>query len=257
MSATVPLLFGLTIEFGPQAGWQMGIAVAVETDGTIQMSGETGLKYAVRIVVGDRHLSVESDGDFSGEWDTVDLRIKPLNDGFAIRANGEEFVLRVDDEVGVAEELGVAAATPRLARKMAARHNPEERPLSPEPEPVKSNFGALAFALAGVFVIVGGTFLQSTPGSTIDPTGDVDRFWIVFVGGGLLMVAAAYVMTLRRRWGRVGAWVTLGGVIVSFGLLVSRVAAETSALLGYVFIAAGLVVGVAVMFSESLQTTES
>lgn len=257
MSATVPLLFGLTIEFGPQTAWQMGIAVAVETDGTIQMSGETGPRYAVRIVVGDRHLSVESDGDFSGEWDTVDLRIKALNEGFAIRANGDEFVLRADDDVGVAEELGVAAATPRLARKMAARHNPEERPPAPEPEPAKSNFGALAFALAGAFVIVGGTFLQSTPGLTTDPAKDVDRFWIVFVGAGLLMVAAAYVMIFRRQWGRVAASVVLGGVIVSFGILVSLTAADSSALLGYVFIAAGLVVGVAVMFSESLRATGS
>jgi len=251
VDATVPLVFGLTIEFGHKT-WQRGFAVAVETNGTVQMSGEPSPGFPVRITAVDKSLRIDSDGEFSGEWPTTAMRIKALNEGFAIRAGGREFVLRVDDEVGVAEELGIAAATPRLARKMAARHNPEARPLPPEPVPIKSNLGAVAFALAGALVLVGGTFLQTAEA----PATDLGGFSIVFIGGGILMVAGAYLMTRGPRWGRALGLAVLLGVIVSFGILVSGAGGDTRYLTPYVFISAGLVVGLAIMFSESLGASD-
>ena len=227
--------------------------MAVETNGTLQMSGEPSPGFPVRITAVEKSLRIDSEGEFSGEWPTTAMRIKALNEGFAIRAGGREFVLRADDDVGVAEELGIAAVTPRLARKMAARHNPEARPLPPEPIPIKSNLGAVAFALAGALVLVGGTFLQTAE----DPAAtDLGGFSIIFIGGGILMVAGAYLMTRGPRAGKAFALVVVLGVVVSFGILVSGAGGNTRYLTPYVFVSAGLVVGLAIIFSESLGPTD-
>lgn len=232
--------------------------MSLETVGTVLMKGEEPPGVPVQIVAAEERLKIEANGESWGDWSIHDLRISALSDGFAIRAEGEEFILRAEDDVGLAEELHMAAASPRLARKMAASHNTAERPRPPAPPPIRSNVAALAFALAGALVLVGAVFLQAA-GDRVDSPGASggSGLWFFFVVGGVLMVASGWLMTLGNRWPFVVALVVVAGIVVGFGLMVSDAVTEGSFVIAYAFIAGGLVVGVSVLFSTSLRPTDS
>ncbi len=218
----------------------------MKTRGIVRLNGAPGIPASV--AVEDRRLSIDS-RELSGAWSVPELRVRALHEGFVIRVDDIEIILKVDDEVGVAEGLGIAAATPRLARKMAARHNTVEAPPPVEAAPIRSQLGALGFALAGAVVLVGGALLIGAPGVA-------SGFWVIFVFGGLVMVTAAYLMTAGRWWGTLAALVSMGGVTVGFGFLVSETGPNSSIMPVFVFVAAGLSIGASILFSESVRATD-
>jgi len=218
------------------------------------MRGDTGPGVRVQVVADAQRLRLVSGHELVGDWQISDIGIVVLQEGFNIKAEGEEFVLRTEDDVALADEIGVAAASPRLARRIAARHNPEDPPEPEEPAPIRSNLGAIGFAVAGGLIILGGSFLNIDSGTADTASGS--EFWVAFVIGGVLMIAAAFVMSIGTRFARTVATILLLALIVVFGFLVSGSTADTSELTAYGFIAGGLVVGVAVLFSGSLQQSE-
>lgn len=234
--------------------------MAVELDGNVKMRGDTGPGVGVRVVAEDRRIRLVSGNELVGDWTLPEIGITALQDGFNIKAEGEEFILHTEDDVAFAEEIGVAAASPRLARRLAARHNPEERPSREEAPVISSNLAAIGFALAGALVVAGGTFLSNlgedpvAPASLSQEAGaDGVEFWLAFIIGGILMIGVAYVMSIGARFARLAATVVLIAVIVTFGFAVSSAQANATQLTAYGFIAGGLVVGVAVLFSGSLR----
>jgi hypothetical protein len=233
----------------------------VETRGTVQMKGASGRGVAVDVVANNSRLVVTSGEEIIGDWDTSSIGIQSLNDGFAIKTGGEEIILRTENDPGLVDELGITAVSPRLGRKVAASHPPEERVEVPEPEPVKSNLGPILFALGGVLVLTGGFFIRqdpalgSTDGAILSGLGSAGGFWLAFILGGLLMAAVGWFMTLSSRLARFLAAVSLLIVIALFGFAVTSVEGDASHLFAYGFIAGGIVVGVAVIFSENLNDT--
>ena len=226
----------------------------VETNGTVLMRGESGPGVPVRVRAEAGRLRIESGTGLVGDWSVHDIGLNVLDDGFVIKAEGEEFLLRADDDAGVAEELGVAAASPRMARKLAARHNPD-RPLPVEEmvddAPSTSNLHAIGLAIAGALVILGGLLLSQVPA-----TGDFDAgaemigimpFWMAFMLGGLLMVGFSYFLSIGRSWARPAALLVTALVVLCFGLLVNRGVPDVSTLMAYGLIAGGMVVGVSVL----------
>lgn len=234
--------------------------MAFETSGTVRLRGESGPGLAVRVSVDNERLELTAGDEVVGDWAIREIGLHALNEGFAIRAEGEELVLISADDAAFAEEMGMVAATPRLARKVAARHNPpEESPPPPEPASVPTHVGAIAFALAGALVLVGAIFLRTAGGDSPIARGTTEivegtavEFWVAFLVGGLLMVALAYILTLGTGWARIGAILSVAALVILFGVAVSDTATDTSHLTAYGFIAGGLVVGVAVLFSGSL-----
>ncbi|HEX6302538.1 MAG TPA: hypothetical protein VF148_18975 [Acidimicrobiia bacterium] len=234
--------------------------MAVEMDGNVRMRGDTGPGVMVRVLAEKGRLRLVSGNELVGDWMVTDLGVSALQDGFNIKAEGEEFLLRTDDDVALAEEIGVTAASPRLARRLAARHNPEEPAPTPEPPQISSNLAAVGFAVAGALVVLGGVFLDLAGGDldSADLRSEAElvnggEFWLAFVIGGALMIAVAFVMSMGARLARAIATVVLLGMVVVFGFAVSGAAAETTQVTAYGFIAGGLVVGVAVLSSGSLR----
>lgn len=226
------------------------------------MRGQDGPGAPVRIAVEGRRLRIVAGAEEVGDWNLDEIGIHAVPEGFSIRAEGEEFVLRAEDEVALAEEFGLAAATPRLARKVAAAHNPEPRS---EPEPTQadtdgpgSRVVAIGFALGGLLVLLGGIFLRpdTTASATLSVADEASvlgvAFWVAFVAGGVLMVAVALIMSLGNRWGRLAALVVVVGIVVLFVSAVGNVDGDSSSFTAYGFIAGGIVVGVAVLFSGGL-----
>lgn len=228
--------------------------MAVETLGTVQMKSDGGPGVRVEVLVDDVRIRLVSGNELIGEWEREGVGVRVLNDGFLIRAEGEEFILRTEDDGAVAEELGVVASTPRMARKVAASHPPEDRLAEMEEvDTTKSNLPAIAYALAGVLVLAGGVFLNTESSVTISSLADGRRFWLAFVVGGALMVGVGYLLAIDLRGARAAAVVVLLGVIVMFGLSAQQAVVDANHLLAYGFIAGGIVVGVAVVFSGSLR----
>lgn len=231
--------------------------MAVVTSGTVQMRGEPGPGAHVEVQAEGTRLRLLSGADVVGEWDIGSIGIQSLNDGFAVRAEGEEFVLRTDDDAGIAREIGIATASPRLARSMAAAQDAEASAGSSGLE-AKSGIGSIVFALAGVLVLSGGFFLREDPTlsaanrTTVEGLQAGGRFWFAFVLGGLIMIGVAFVLALGTRWARFAAVMAMVGLVLLFGLAAQGAAPETGSLLAYGFIAGGIVVGVAVLFAGSL-----
>jgi hypothetical protein len=232
--------------------------LAVETRGTVQMRGESGRGVRVEVLADWPRLSLLHEDELIGEWEVGAIGIQSLHDGFAIRAEGEEFVLKTDDDAGLAREIGIVAASPRLARKVAASQN-QDVPFRTEPEAVviKSNLGAIAFALGGVMALAGGVLLRDDPtlaatGSSADQgLGPGGSFWFAFVLGGLLMVGAAVTIAWRTKWSRMAAVVSVSALVVVFGLAARNATPDADHLLAYGFIAGGVVVGIAVIAAGS------
>jgi hypothetical protein len=222
--------------------------MAVETTGVVQLKGEDGPAIPVRVFADSGRLRLESANGVVGDWSIHEIGLNVLAEGFTIRAEGEELFLKADDDVGVAEELGVAAASPRMARKLAARHNPD-RPLPEEPEEVapSSNMPAIGLAIAGALVILGGVLIDSTSGS--EPTLSLGPlpFWMAFLVGGLVMVGLAYLMSAGREWARTVALLVTSLVVLCFALMVTRGVPDSVTLIAYGFVAGGMVVGIAVL----------
>lgn len=225
------------------------------------MRGDTGPGVAVRIFAESRRVKIVSGNELVGDWELPNIGIHALNEGFRIKAEGEEFILTTEDDVALAEEIGIAAASPRLARRIATRHNSAERPVFVEEKiEVPSNLRALGFAVAGALVVLGGTFLNLLSGDSGETAALSDagqgsgvEFWLAFVIGGVLMIAVAYVMAIGTKGARLIATVVLIGMIVVFGLSVGDARGGATQLTAYGFIAGGLVVAVAVLFSGSLE----
>lgn len=233
--------------------------MSVELDGNVRMRGDTGPGVGVKVVAGEGRLRLISGDEVVGDWMVDGIGINVLHEGFNIKAEGEEFILRTNDDVALAEELHVIAVSPRLARRLAARHNPEFEEFPPEPSRISSNLGAVGYAVAGALVVLGGALLSAagSSASALEGAGGSDfDFWIAFVVGGILMIAAAYVMSVGTRLARLMATIVLGAVVVTFGLAVNQAVAGTTRLTAYGFIAGGLVVGVSVLVSASLGQSE-
>ena len=227
--------------------------MAVEKLGTVQMKSDGGPGVRVNVFVDDARLRLVSGNELIGEWDLDEVPVRVLNDGFSIKAEGGEFILRTNDDVAIAEQLGIATSTPRMARKVAASHPPEDRLIgSEEPESGSSNLPAIGYALAGALILAGGFFLNVDSSATSSPLITGDRSWIGFVVGGALMVGVAYLIATDSILARIGAIVVLLGVIILFGFAAGGAAIDADDLLAYGFIAGGIVVGVAVIFGGGL-----
>lgn len=225
------------------------------------MRGDRGPGLRVRVEAEENRLRLVSGSEVVGDWRVPDIGIKVLHDGFNIRAEGEEFILHTADDVSLAEELGVAAASPRLARLLAVRHNPEERAPLEEPEPARSNLGAIGLALAGGLLVFGATILNNEGSSTAprmaaEPDGGGFEFWLAFLIGGVLLIGTAYVMSIGVRVARLVATGLLVVLMVLFGFLVTSSDTDPTQLTAYGFIAGGLVLGVAVLVSGSLRSPD-
>lgn len=234
--------------------------MAVELDGNVRMRGDNGPGVAVTVLAEHRRIRVLSGDELVGDWNVGEIGIVALQEGFNVRVAGEEFVLRTTDDAAFAEEIGVSTASPRLARMIAARHNPEirETPIEEEPEK-KSNLVPLGYALAGALVVLGGVLLDRNLDPELSRSGvEANGFdyWLAFIVGGVVMIAVAYVMSLGYRVARYIALALLLTILVVFGFAASGTTAEGAELTSYGFVAGGLVVGVAVLFSRGVGADE-
>jgi hypothetical protein len=90
-------------------------------NGEVKLLDETGHGVPVTIDLTDGKLTIGTDSAEIGSWSLDEIRILAQEDGFHLRAEGDEVVVVTDDDAGFAIELGMRSAPPLLRRQMAAR----------------------------------------------------------------------------------------------------------------------------------------
>lgn len=86
----------------------------------LRISGENEPPLGVEIDLSDDRLAVKAGDIQVGDWARGEIRVSALNDGFHLRAEGEELILDVTDDARFALDLGLRNAHPNLRRRMAA-----------------------------------------------------------------------------------------------------------------------------------------
>ncbi|HEX6300717.1 MAG TPA: hypothetical protein VF148_09670, partial [Acidimicrobiia bacterium] len=220
--------------------------MAVETRGIVLMRGERGPGVEVEVRADESRLSIVSGSELIGNWEVGSFGIKSLHEGFSIFAEGEEFVLRTDDDVGLAGELGLQTASPRMARRVAASRRPKDLPW-PDPVPAqpRSYVAAITVALGGVLILVGSALLRADPAlddrSVETGLKVVGNFWSAFGAGGLLMIVAALALAARIRMAKALAILSVVALVIVFGNAAQQSTPEADLLIAYGFIAGGIV----------------
>lgn len=89
-------------------------------EGRLRVEGDTGPEIGVEIDLNGERLKVAAGEVEIADWSLEEIRVAALQDGFHVRAEGEEVVLEVEDDGHFAIDLGLKTAHPALRRKMAA-----------------------------------------------------------------------------------------------------------------------------------------
>ncbi len=83
------------------------------------MYGDAGPPLNVLIEVSADHLHLRTGETEVADWPISEIRVSALEDGFHVRAEGEDVVLEVEDDARFAIELGLRNAHPALRKRMA------------------------------------------------------------------------------------------------------------------------------------------
>lgn len=89
-------------------------------DGALRMPGEPGPGLDVLIDLTDETIGLRAQAGDLGYWPRSEVRINALEDGFHLRADGEEVILDIRNDAEFALACGLASGPPLLRRKMSA-----------------------------------------------------------------------------------------------------------------------------------------
>lgn len=91
-------------------------------DGSLRMANLDSSALQVVVDLTEERMLLQAGSDVLAEFPLDGLLIRGEDDGFHIRVEGEEAIIRTNDDPGLALELGLRSASPRLRRQMAARN---------------------------------------------------------------------------------------------------------------------------------------
>ncbi|MDP3983827.1 MAG: hypothetical protein Q8Q52_02320 [Acidimicrobiia bacterium] len=97
-------------------------------NGSLRMPGEMGPGLRVLIdLTDDSHLHISAAADVIGDWLLEEVGIRATDDGFHLLAEGEEVVIRTDNDPEFAVAIGLRNAPTLLRRQMSdvLRHDPK------------------------------------------------------------------------------------------------------------------------------------
>lgn len=90
------------------------------------MYGDAGPPLEVVVNLADDRLHLSTGQTEVADWPISQIRVSALEDGFHIRAEGEDVVLEVEDDARFAVELGLRNAHPALRKRMGRLLRGEE-----------------------------------------------------------------------------------------------------------------------------------
>ena len=91
-------------------------------DGSMRNANPGGAALEVLVDLTSERMILHTDSKVLGEWALDELLIRGEDAGFHDHLEGEEVIIRTNDDPGLALELGLRSASPRLRRQMATRN---------------------------------------------------------------------------------------------------------------------------------------
>ena len=91
-------------------------------DGSLRTVNPGGAALEVLVDLTAERMILHTNSKVLGDWALDELLIRGEDDGFHVRLEGEEVIIRTNDDPGLALELGLRSASPRLRRQMATRN---------------------------------------------------------------------------------------------------------------------------------------
>jgi len=88
--------------------------------GQLRMPGESGPSLGVEVDLSESRMRVLAGETEIGNWELADVLVNAEEDGFHVRVEGEEIILRVEQDAEFAINLGLRSAPPVLRRRMSA-----------------------------------------------------------------------------------------------------------------------------------------
>jgi len=102
------------------AGAASLVGVMPQFKGSLRMAGEAGPGLRVVIdLTDDSHLQIAASQDVIGDWSLDDVGIRAADDGFHLLAEGEEVIIRTDNDPAFAVAVGLRNAPTVLRRQMS------------------------------------------------------------------------------------------------------------------------------------------
>lgn len=89
-------------------------------DGTLRTIDDPTNVISVTVEVAGDQLAIDAASGRIGVWAREEIRLKALDDGFHLQAEGDEVVLAIDQDAEFAIALNLRSAPPLLRRKIAA-----------------------------------------------------------------------------------------------------------------------------------------
>ena len=89
-------------------------------EGLLRMLGESGPGLGVSVDLTEERIRITAGDEQIGDWAKEEIRLHAENDGFHVRAEGEEIVLDLSDDAHFAVDYGLKTAPPLLRRRMAS-----------------------------------------------------------------------------------------------------------------------------------------
>lgn len=84
------------------------------------MPGDPGPGLDVLIDLNGETIRLRAPSGELGRWSRREVRVNALDDGFHLRAEGEEVILDITDDAAFAVAYGLTNAPPALRRKMSS-----------------------------------------------------------------------------------------------------------------------------------------
>jgi hypothetical protein len=84
------------------------------------MNAADPTQIAVSVDLTDDRFTMRAGDTEIADWSRREIRIAAQQDGFHVRAEGEEIILEVEDDAAFALALGLRNAPPLLRRRMSA-----------------------------------------------------------------------------------------------------------------------------------------
>lgn len=88
--------------------------------GSLRVPGETGPGLGVVIDLTEGRIRIAAGSAEIGDWTKDEVRVHADDDGFHLRAEGEEVILDLTEDAQFAVDYGLRSAPPLLRRRMAA-----------------------------------------------------------------------------------------------------------------------------------------
>jgi hypothetical protein len=88
--------------------------------GALRVPGERGPGLGVVIDLTDSRIRIAAGSAEIGDWTRDEVRVHADDDGFHLRAEGEEVILDLTEDARFAVDYGLRSAPPLLRRRMAA-----------------------------------------------------------------------------------------------------------------------------------------